>query len=145
MSLDGNYEDDNIFAKILRGDMPSVKVYEDDDVLSFMDVFPQSRGHTLVIPKRASRNFLDADPETISILIKRVQLISKAVRSALDPDGIVVTQFNGAPAGQTVFHLHFHIIPRYDDMSMSAHASGRMADMEELQSIADGIKAALKN
>ena len=145
MSLDGNYEDDNIFAKILRGDMPCVKVYEDDDVLSFMDVFPQSRGHTLVIPKKASRNFLDADPETISILIKRVQLISKTVRSALDPDGIVVTQFNGAPAGQTVFHLHFHIIPRYDDMSMSAHASGRMADMEELQSIADGIKAALKN
>ena len=143
MSLTGQYQDDNIFAKILRGDMPCVKIYEDDHILSFMDVFPQSRGHCLVIPKAASRNLLDAGPKTLGRLIGKVQLISRAVETALLPDGIVVTQFNGAPAGQTVFHLHFHIIPRYTDIDMSAHASGRMADMEELSALAEKIKAAL--
>ncbi len=143
MSLAGDYDPDNVFAKILRGDMPSVTVYEDDDVLSFMDVFPQTLGHTLVIPKRASRNLLDTDPEILATLIKRTQMIAQAVNAALSPDGIVITQFNGAPAGQTVFHLHFHIIPRYADMKPGAHASGRMADIEELQALASRIKALL--
>ena len=143
MSLKGSYDPDNIFAKILRGDMPAVKVYEDDEVLSFMDVFPQTRGHTLVIPKTASRNLLDTDPEVLSDLIQKTQMIARAVEKALNPDGIIITQFNGAPAGQTVFHLHFHIIPRYDDMDMGRHAGGRMADMEELKSLADQVSAAL--
>ena len=143
MSLTGQYDTDNIFAKILRGDMPCVKVYEDDDVLSFMDVFPQSRGHVLVIPKASSRNLFDAAPSTLAPLIMQTQRIGEAVKSALLPDGIVITQFNGAAAGQTVFHLHFHIIPRYEDIKMSQHASGRMADMEELGALADQIKAAL--
>jgi len=143
MSLNEVYDNGNIFAKILRGEMPCVKVYEDEDILSFMDVFPQSRGHVLVIPKRPSCNLLDAAPQTLQKLIVKTQHISKAVSAALSPNGIVITQFNGAPAGQTVFHLHFHIIPRYEDMTMSQHASGRMADLQELQTLADQIKAAL--
>jgi len=143
MSLNGTYDPDNIFAKILRGDMPYVKVYEDEDVLSFMDVFPQTRGHTLVIPKAASRNLLDAKADVLATVIKRTQHIACAVKKALSPDGIVITQFNGAPAGQTVFHLHFHIIPRYSDIDVGAHASGRMADMDDLAALAGKIKAVL--
>ncbi len=144
MSLSGTYDPDNIFAKILRGEMSSVKVYEDDDVLSFMDVFPQSKGHTLVIPKAASRNLFDTDPDILGTLIKRTQMIAGAVKSGLKPDGIQIMQFNGAPAGQTVFHLHFHIIPRYEGQSPSNHASGKMADMSELEALAAQIKTALK-
>ena len=143
MSLTGDYDTNNVFAKILRGDMPCVKIYEDDDVLSFMDVFPQSRGHVLVIPKAPSRNLFDASPQTVADLITKTQKIGQAVKSALTPDGIVITQFNGAAAGQTVFHLHFHIIPRYDEIGLNQHASGRMADMEELSALAAQIKAAL--
>ena len=143
MSLNGDYDLDNIFAKILRGDMPCVKIYEDDDVLSFMDVFPQSRGHCLVIPKLPSRTLFDAKAETLEKLIVQTQRIGEAVKTALSPSGIIITQFNGAPAGQTVFHLHFHIIPRYDDVQMGQHASGRMADMQELGALCETIKAAL--
>ncbi len=143
MSLDGTYDPDNIFAKILRGDMPCVKVYEDDDVLSFMDVFPQSDGHTLVIPKQPSRNLLDTKPDVLADLIQKTQRIARAVNTSLSPDGIVITQFNGAPAGQTVFHLHFHIIPRYEDQQMRGHATGQMADMDHLSALAGKIQAAL--
>jgi len=143
MSLTGQYDPDNIFAKILRGDMPNVTVYEDEHVLSFMDVFPQSPGHTLVIPKAPSHNLLDADPKTLSYLIQKTQMIARAVEAGLMPDGIVITQFNGAPAGQTVFHLHMHIIPRYTDQKTAAHASGNMADMDILQSQAKRIRDAL--
>ena len=141
MSLDGTYDAGNIFAKILRGEMPAVKVYEDDHVLAFMDVFPQAKGHTLVIPKQSSaRNFLDEAPEVIGPLMLGVQRVSRAVRAALNPDGLVITQFNGAPAGQTVFHLHFHIIPRWDGVALGRHAQG-MADMEELKVLAAAISA----
>jgi len=144
MSLDGQYDDDNIFAKIIRGDMPCVKAYEDEHTLAFMDVFPQSKGHTLVIPKtEKARNLLEVGPKALGRLIGTVQKLSRAVKAGLNPDGIVVTQFNGAPAGQTVYHLHFHIIPRYGDMQMRQHAGGGMADMEELKELAEKIKAAL--
>jgi len=143
MSLNGEYDPDNIFAKILRGDMPNVTIYEDEDVLSFMDVFPQSSGHTLVIPRAPSRNLLDATPDVLTTLIQKTQSIAKAVETALTPDGIIITQFNGAPAGQTVFHLHFHIIPRYSNLDVAAHASGKMADMDILQSQAQKIRSAL--
>lgn len=144
MSLDGTYDEANIFGKIIRGEMPAVKVFEDDAVLAFMDVFPQSKGHTLVISKTSrARNLLDAEPETLDALIHATQKVATAVRVALNPDGIVVTQFNGAPAGQTIFHLHFHIIPRWEGVAVGRHASGGMADIGELQALADQIKAAL--
>ena len=144
MSLDGTYDPDNIFAKILRAEIPCAKVYEDEHVLSFMDAFPQVRGHTLVIPKAASRNLLDTDPDVLSVVSQRTQMIAKAVNAALSPEGLIITQFNGAPAGQTVFHLHFHILPRYNAADMKPHASGEMADMDELQTLAAQIAAELK-
>lgn len=141
MSLDGTYDPGNIFAKILRGEMPSVRVYEDDHVLAFMDVFPQAKGHTLVIPKHSTaRNFLEETPENIGPLLLGVQRVAKAVRAALKPDGLVITQFNGAPAGQTVYHLHFHIIPRWEGVALGRHGEG-MADVEELKGLAAEISA----
>lgn len=143
MTLHAPYDDANVFAKILRGEIPCVKVYEDDTVLAFMDVFPQSRGHTLVIPKAPSTNMLNTDPDILAELIVQTQAIAKAVEAALSPDGIVITQFNGADAGQTVFHLHFHIIPRYKGAKQTPHASGAMADKAVLEGLAARIKAKL--
>jgi len=140
MSLDGTYDPQNIFAKILRGDMPAVRVFEDEHVFAFMDVFPQSRGHTLVIPKHSqARNLLEEEPQVLSELILGVQRVARAVRAALKPDGLVITQFNGAPAGQTVFHLHVHVIPRWEGVPVGRHASGAMADPAELRELADLI------
>ena len=142
MSLDGTYDHDNIFAKILRGEMACARVFEDDHVFSFMDVFPQSKGHTLVIPKHSdARNLLEERPDRLSHLILGVQRVSRAVRAALNPEGIVVTQFNGAPAGQTIYHLHFHIIPRWEGAPLGRHAAGGMADMDELKALAAQIAA----
>ena len=142
MSLDGTYDDGNIFAKILRGEMPCAKVFEDGEVFAFMDVFPQSRGHTLVIPKHSkARNLLEVEPQVLAPLILGVQRVTRAVRAALNPDGIVVTQFNGAASGQTIYHLHFHIIPRWEGVSMGRHASGGMADAAELKVLAEQIAA----
>lgn len=143
MSLTGTYDPQNIFAKILRGEIPAVKVYEDDTVLSFMDVFPQSEGHTLVIPKTEARNLLDIPPEALQNLILKTQTVAQAVNKALKPDGIRIAQFNGEPAGQTVFHIHFHIIPAYDSTGEAPHASGQMADTDKLKALAERIKAEL--
>jgi histidine triad (HIT) family protein len=142
MSLDGAYDQGNIFAKILRGEMPAARVFEDDHVLAFMDVFPQSRGHTLVIPKRSTaRNLLEEEPEVLCNLILGVQRVTRAVRAALNPDGILVSQFNGSTAGQTIFHLHFHIIPRWEGVPLGRHAGGGMADPDELKGLAHQIAA----
>ena len=142
MSLDWTYDPDNIFAKILRGEAPSVRVFEDDHVLAFMDVFPQAKGHTLVIPKSSTaRNLLEEEPQVLETLILGVQRVARAVRAALKPDGIVITQFNGATSGQTVYHLHFHIIPRWEGVPMGRHADGGMADPAELKALADQIAA----
>jgi histidine triad (HIT) family protein len=139
MSIDGTYDDANIFAKILRGEAPSARVYENDHVLAFMDVFPQSQGHTLVILKEAkARNILDVEPQALQHMIVDVQRVARAVRAALKPDGIVVTQFNGAAAGQTVYHLHFHIIPRWEGQPLARHGQG-MADPKELAVLAKKI------
>ena len=144
MSLDGAYDDDNIFAKIIRGDIPAAKVFEDAHVLAFMDVFPQSRGHVLVISKTAkARNLLDVKPQVLSQVMADVQKVAEAMRKALKPDGIVLTQFNGAAAGQTVFHLHFHLIPRYSNAPLKAHGEGGMADPKELAALAQQIAEAL--
>jgi histidine triad (HIT) family protein len=142
MSLDGTYDDGNIFAKILRGEIPSARVFEDEHVFAFMDVFPQARGHTLVIPKHSqARNLLDEEPAVLSELILGVQRVARAVRAALNPDALVITQFNGAVAGQTVYHLHFHIIPRWEGVALGRHASGAMADPAELKALAEQIAA----
>ena len=143
MSLSGTYDTDNIFAKIIRGDMPCVKVYEDGGVIVIMDAFPQSKGHTLVIPKTPSRNLLEVAPKDIGRLFGTVQRLTAAINTALSPDGIVVTQFNGAPAGQTVFHTHVHIIPRYAGEDLKGHAAGAMVDIKDLEPTAALIRAAL--
>lgn len=136
------YDPTNIFAKIIAGDIPSHKVYEDDQVLSFMDVNPQSDGHTLVIPKTGSRNILDADPEVLAQTITRVQIIANAVKTAMNADGVRVVQFNEEAAGQTVFHLHFHIIPVYQGIALKPH-TGEMADHADLAEQAKKIADAL--
>ncbi|PHR56753.1 MAG: HIT family protein [Robiginitomaculum sp.] len=143
MSLSGSYNPDNIFAKILRGEIPACKVYEDEHILSFMDVFPQAPAHTLVIPKQGGRNLLDTDDAELIHVIKGVKRIAKAVETAFSPDGIIITQFNGQSAGQTVFHLHFHIIPRFDNQPMDRHGRGKQADMQVLRAQADKIATAL--
>jgi len=141
MSLDGAYDDDNIFARILRGEIPAARVFEDDHVLAFMDAFPQAQGHTLVIPKGSrARNLLEEEPHALSELILGVQRVARAVRAALNPDGLVITQFNGQSAGQTVYHLHFHIIPRWNGVALGRHGDG-MADAEELKGLAARIAA----
>jgi histidine triad (HIT) family protein len=139
-----SYDKNNIFAKILRGELPAVKVYEDARTLSFMDLYPQSRGHTLVIPKVEATTLLDCPPDALSSLIAMTQRIAKAVDAAIRPDGIVVTQFNRPAAGQSVPHLHFHVIPRYTGQTLKVHfASGNKADAGELEQLAAKIKAAM--
>ena len=142
MSLSAQYDPKNIFAKILSGDIPSVKVYEDERTLSFMDAFPQSKGHTLVIPKVQACNLFDIAPDDLQNLIVKTQTIGRAIRDALKPDGIRIVQFNGEPAGQTVFHIHFHIIPIWANATLGKHV-GEMADMNELKDLAAKIKAKL--
>ena len=144
MSLAGSYDDNNLFAKILRGEIPSVKVYEDDEVLAFMDIFPQTRGHVLVVPKNVrARNFLELPANRVAPLMERVHRLTIATEKALKPDGVTVTQFNGEDAGQTIFHLHFHIIPRYDGVPLAGHGHGNRADIAELTKIAQSIAAAM--
>lgn len=136
------YDDNNIFAKILRGEIPSHRVYEDDNVIAFMDVMPQAEGHTLVVPKAPSRNILDADPATLTALIPVVQKVAVAAKKAFDADGITIMQFNEAPAGQSVFHLHFHVVPRKNGIAMRPH-SGTIEDGAVLAANAEKLKAAL--
>ena len=144
MSLAGAYDEANIFAKILRGEMPAARVFEDEIALAFMDVFPQTRGHTLVIPKGVhARNFLDFPTASIGPYMERVQRIARAVEKALQPDGLAIMQLNGGPAGQTVFHLHFHILPRWEGEAMKGHGKAPMADMATLSALAAEIAAAL--
>ena len=143
MTLHSPYDDQNIFAQILRGEMPCAKVYEDGGTLVIMDAFPQSKGHCLVIPRGPSVNLLHVKPKDIGRLFGTVQRVAQAVDKALTPDGIVVMQFNGATARQTVFHTHVHIIPRYDGQALGGHGDG-MADMDELQSLALKIRNKLE-
>ena len=144
MSLTGTYDPDNIFARILRGEVPSVKVWEDDHVLAFMDVFPQAEGHVLVISKMSTaRNLLEVEPEVLTRLAAAAQRTARAVERTLSPDGISLMQFNGEAGGQTVFHLHFHVIPRWMNRPMDTHAQPRMADTEDLKALAERIAAAL--
>ena len=136
------YDSNNIFAKILRGEIPSTRVYEDDAVVAFMDVMPQADGHTLVVPKAASRNLLDADTATLARLMTVVQKVARAVKTAFNADGVTVIQFNEPAAGQTVFHLHVHVIPRFDGIALKPH-SGQMEKPEVLAENAEKIRKAL--
>ena len=138
-----SYDTNNIFAKILRGEIPCHKVYEDAHTLAFMDVMPQADGHVLVIPKEASRNLLDADPNTLGTLMGSVQKVAMAVHKAFGAEGILIQQFNEPAAGQTVYHLHFHVLPRSTGVPLRAH-SGKMADHAVLAEHAGKIRAALK-
>ncbi|WP_313306920.1 HIT family protein [Stutzerimonas balearica] len=136
MSLTTTYDAQNIFAQIIRGEAPCYKLYEDDDVLAFLDLFPQSFGHTLVIPKRsAACNILDVDSEALCQVMRVVQQLTRAIVAELAPDGVQIAQFNGAPAGQTVFHIHMHILPRYAGQGMAVHAAQKAepAELERLQ------------
>ena len=136
------YDPQNIFGKILRGEIPSVKVYEDETVLVMMDVFPQSRGHTLVLPKAPARNLLDIGADDLAHVAKVAQKVAKAGMSALGADGITVQQFNEGPGGQVVFHLHVHVIPRKSGVPMKPPASEKEKP-DVLADIAKKLSAAL--
>lgn len=120
------YDPNNIFAKILRGEIPSQTIYETDDVIAIMDVMPQADGHALVIPKAPSRNLLDADASTLRSLTQAVQVVAKAAKTAFNADGVTIQQFNETAGGQSVFHLHVHVIPRHTGVPLRGH-SGDMA------------------
>ncbi len=144
MTLHAPYDPSNIFAKILRAEIPAVTVWEDDDVLALMDVFPQSEGHVLVISKTSTaRNLLEVEPATLATLTAATQRTARAVVKALSPEGFSIMQFNGEAGGQTVFHLHFHVIPRWADRPLKGHAQNGMADVEDLRALAAKIAAAL--
>ncbi|MCJ2130303.1 MULTISPECIES: HIT family protein [unclassified Methylobacterium] len=136
------YDPQNVFAKILRGEIPAHKVYEDEHTLAFMDVMPQGPGHTLVIPKAPARGLLDADPASLAAVAATVQRVARAVKTAFSADGLTVFQYNEAAGGQTVFHLHVHVVPRFDGVALGRH-TGKMADQDLLGIHAAQIRAAL--
>lgn len=136
------YDDQNVFAKILRGEIPSEKVYEDSDTLVIMDIMPRGDGHVLVVPKAASRNILDISAHDLTTLMATVQKMAKAVVKAFDADGVTVQQFSESAGGQVVFHTHVHVIPRFDGVALRPH-TGEMADAAALKEHADKIRAVL--
>ncbi len=136
------YDPGNVFAKILRGELPSHRLYEDDACVAIMDIMPSTDGHCLVIPKAPSRNMLDADPKVLAAVAPAVQKLARAVKKAFGADGVAVYQFNEPSAGQTVFHLHFHVVPRFEGVPHTFHGS-KMADQAILAANAEKIRAAL--
>lgn len=136
------YDDNNVFAKILRGELPCHKVYETDRVLAFMDVMPRGDGHVLVIPKTKARNLLDVEPNDLAELAKAVQIVGKAAKAALAADGLTIQQFNESAGGQVVFHIHFHVLPRFEGVALKPH-TGQMEKPEILADLAGRIRAAL--
>lgn len=136
-----SYDNDNIFAKILRGELPCFKVYEDEHTLAFMDIMPQADGHTLVIPKFAAQTLLDIPADQLSHTMTTVQKVMSALKSTLGVEGVVLMQLNGAAAGQTVPHLHFHLIPEH--LSKLKGHGAAMGDMEKIKALSLQISAAL--
>ena len=134
------YDPSNIFAKILRGEIPAHKVFEDEVALAVMDIMPRAEGHVLVIPKAPARGLLDIDAKTLSELIKRVQHVARAVKTAFAADGLTLQQFNESAGGQVIFHLHFHILPRWDGVAL--RPPGTMGDDAKLAAQAEKIRAA---
>lgn len=137
------YDDQNVFAKILRGELPAERVYEDAQTLAIMDIMPRADGHVLVIPKTPARNTLDATPEQMAACMVTVQKLSRAVMQAFDAGGVTIQQFNEPAGGQVVFHLHYHVLPRHDGVRLRPH-TGEMEKPEILKANADRIRAALE-
>ena len=135
------YDPNNVFAKILRGELPAEKVYEDENTLAFMDIMPRADGHVLVIPKNGARNILDASALDLQAAIATVQKVARAVKDALKADGVTIQQFNEQAGGQVVFHLHFHVLPRWEGVAL--RPPGTMAPAEALAQHASRIRAAL--
>ena len=136
------YDSSNVFARILRGELPCQKVYETDRVLAFMDIMPRGDGHVLVIPKAQARNILDVEPDDLAELMKAVQIVARAVKEAFSADGLTIQQFNESAGGQVVFHLHVHVIPRFDGVPMRPH-TGEMEKPDILVANAEKVRAAL--
>lgn len=137
------YDSNNIFAKILRGELPATKIFEDDATFAFMDIMPRGEGHALVVPKTPARNILDASPEQLAVCLRTVQRIARAQMKAFGADGITVQQFNETAGGQVVFHLHFHVLPRWNGVPLKPH-TGQMEKPDVLKANAEKIKAALE-
>jgi histidine triad (HIT) family protein len=139
-----SYDETNIFARILRGELPAHKVYEDADTLAFMDIMPRCEGHALVIPKTPARTILDANPAQLAACLATVQKIARAQIKAFGAQGITIQQFNEPAGGQVVFHLHFHVLPRWDGQPLKPH-TGQMEKPDVLAAAAAKLKAALES
>jgi histidine triad (HIT) family protein len=135
------YDNDNVFAKILRGELPCTRIYEDADTLAFMDIMPRADGHALVIPKTPCRNTLDATPEQLAACMRTVQKVARAAMSGLKADGVKIEQFNEPAGGQVVFHLHFHVLPRWAGVDL--RPPGKMGDKAVIEAHAAKLRAAL--
>jgi histidine triad (HIT) family protein len=135
------YDPNNIFGKILRGEIPAHKVYEDDVALALMDIMPRAEGHVLVIPKEGARGLLDVSPDALGELMKRVQHVAKALQKAFDADGLTLHQFNESAGGQVIYHLHFHLLPRWEGVAL--RPPGTMADNDKLAAQAEKIRAVM--
>lgn len=135
------YDTDNVFAKILRGEMPCTKVYEDEVALAFMDIMPRADGHVLIIPKAPARNLMDIQPDVLAGLIQRVQKVARAAFRGMGAEGVSIQQFNEAAGGQVVFHIHFHVLPRWTGVSL--RPPGIMGDKAAIAANAEKIRAAL--
>src|SRR5215210_9516285 len=142
--MPSGYDVNNVFAKILRGELPAYKVYEDEKAFAFLDIMPRAPGHTLVIPKNGARNILDIDPDDLAHVAKVAQKIAKAAMKVFGADGITVQQFNESAGGQVVFHLHMHVVPRKDGVAMKPPASEREKPevlAEQARRLADALQA----
>ncbi len=137
-----SYDKDNIFARIIRGEIPCHKVYEDVDTIAFMDIMPQAEGHTLVVPKAAAEDIFTTPPDSVAAAIRTAQKVARAIKMAFSPPGVMIAQLNGPAAGQSVFHLHFHVIPRYTGKDLGIHAADPV-DSAVLAAHAARIRAAL--
>ena len=136
------YDENNIFAKVLRGEIPCHKIYEDEDTLAFLDIMPRTDGHVLVITKEKARDLFDVRPEALAKLMAVVQKLAPKIKDAVGAEGVLIQQFNGAAAGQTVFHLHIHIVPRNEGQALKPHA-GKMKDQAKLAATAEKIRKKL--
>ena len=136
------YDPNNIFAKILRGEIPCHKIYEDEDTLAFLDIMPRTEGHALVVTKEKATNLFDISPSGLAKLMEAVQKLAPKIKAATGADGVLIQQFNGAAAGQTVFHLHVHIVPRREGEPLKPHA-GKMGDQAALAATAEKIRKKL--
>lgn len=136
------YDDSNVFAKILRGELPAERLFEDDHTLAIMDIMPRGDGHCLVVPKAPARNILDASTDSLAAVAATTQRMARAVIKAFGADGVTIQQFNESAGGQVVFHLHVHVIPRFEGIAMKPH-TGTMEDADVLRGNADKIRAAL--